>query len=100
MQGDTRLEDCSSMGVEIRNGKMGVKNVKDGEVGWTQVVRRRKKSSRSEKTESCGNLNVNDKRRSLVRYRKVDGIPGINIRENLKASRWAAIKHSLLPLDA
>ena len=49
--------------------------------------RRRKKSARSEENESSGNLNVNDKRRSLVRYRKVDGILGISIRENMKASR-------------
>ena len=33
------------------------------------------------------NLNVQNKR-SLVRYRKVDGIPGIYIRDYLKASRW------------
>ena len=35
--------------------------------------------------ESSGNLNVNNKR-SLVMHRKVDGIPGIYIRKNLKAS--------------
>ena len=65
-----------------------MKYVKDGEVDWIQVVRRvRKKSARSEESESSGNLNVNDIRRGLVRYRKVDGIPGINIQENLKASR-------------
>ncbi len=41
-----------------------MKYVKDGEVGWTLVVRRRRKmSARSE--ESGRNLNVNDKRRSL-----------------------------------
>ena len=44
-------------------------------------MRRRKKSARCEESESSGNLNANDKRRSLVRYRKVDGIPGIFIRE-------------------
>ena len=62
-----------SVEVEMRNGEMGVKYVKDGAVGWTPVVRRKKKSARSEASESSGNLNVNDKRRSLVRYnRKVD----------------------------
>ena len=62
----------------MRNGEIGIKYVKDGEVGWTPVVRRRrKKSPRSEEGESSGDLNVNDKRRSLVRYRKVDGIPGL-----------------------
>ena len=50
--------------------------------------RRRKKSVNSKESESSGYLNVKDKRRSLVRYRKVDRIPGIYIRENLKASRW------------
>ena len=60
--GDTKLEDCSSVKVEMRNGEMGVKYVKDEEVGWTSVVRRRKKkSARSEESESSGNLNVNNK---------------------------------------
>ena len=86
--GSTKLEDCSSMEVEMRNREMGVKNVKDGEVGWTSIVRRRrKKIARSEESESSGNLNVNNKKRSLVRHRKVEGILGIYIRENLKASR-------------
>ena len=48
-----------------------MKYVNDGEVGWTPPVRRRRKES-----ESRWDLNVNDKRRSLVRYRKVDMIPG------------------------
>ena len=39
---------------------------------------------------------MNDKRRSLVDYRKVDDIPGIYIRENLKASRWVAVKSSYI----
>ena len=54
-----------------------VSSVKDGEVGRTPVLsQRRKKSARSEESEINGNLNVNDKRRSLVRYRKVDRMPG------------------------
>ena len=57
-------------------GYCGVKYVKDGDVGWIPVVRRRrKKCARSEESDSSGY--VNDKRRSLLRYRKVDGIPGI-----------------------
>ena len=37
----------------MRNGKRGVKYVKDGEVGWILVVRRRwKKSARSEESVS------------------------------------------------
>ena len=62
------------MEVEIRNWEMGVKCVKDGDVGWTPVMgRKRKKSARSEESKSSGNLNVNNK--SLVRYMKMDGIP-------------------------
>ena len=56
------------MVVEMRNREIGVKYVKDG--GWITVVRRRKKSARS---ESRGNLN--DKKK-LGNYRKVDGITG------------------------
>ena len=45
--------------------------VKDGEVGWTPVVRRRrKKSARSEEIESSGNLNVKDKRRMWTLYQE------------------------------
>ena len=29
----------------MRNGEVGMKYVKDGEVGWTPVVRRRRKKS-------------------------------------------------------
>ena len=65
VQEDTKLEDCGS--VDMRNGEMGVKYVKDGEVRTPVVRRRRKKSARSEESESSGNLNLNDKRRSLVR---------------------------------
>ena len=83
----------------MRNGEMGVTYVKDGEVSWTPVVRWwRRKSARSEESESSGNLNVNNKRRSLVRYRKVYGIPRIFIRVNLKALRWVAVKPSPISL--
>ena len=37
---------------------------------------------------------MNDKRRSLVMYSKVDGIPEIYIHERLKLSRWVAVKSS------
>ena len=74
--GKKDLENCSSVEVELWNGEIGVKYVKDGDVGWIPVVRRRrKKCARSEESDSSGY--VNDKRRSLLRYRKVDGIPGI-----------------------
>ena len=69
---DTKLEDCSSVEVEMRNGKMGVKYVKGGEMGWSPVLRKRK-SARSEESESSRNLNVNGKRRILVRCRKATG---------------------------
>ena len=76
--GDTKLEGCGSVEVETKNCDMGLKYVKDGEVGWTPAVRRRrKKSARSKESESSGNLNVNNKRRSLVRYRRWPGIQGI-----------------------
>ena len=55
----------------MRNGEMGVKYVKDGKVGWIPVVRRRKKIARSESSEKLNN------KRSLVVYRKMNGIPGI-----------------------
>ena len=49
MYGEIKLEDCSSVEVELRNGAMGVKYVKDGDVDWTPIVRRRrKKCARSE----------------------------------------------------
>ena len=39
-------------------GRMGVKYVNDGELGWTPVVRKRmKKCARSEESERSGNLN-------------------------------------------
>ena len=41
--GDTKLEDCGSVEVEMRNGEMVVKYVKDGEVSWILVVRRRRR---------------------------------------------------------
>ena len=59
---------ADSVEVGMRNGEMGVKYVKYGDAGWTPVVRRRRKSARSKKSE-----NVNSKRRSLVMYRKVTG---------------------------
>ena len=34
-----------------------MKYVMDGEVGWTPVMRRRKKSARSKESVSSGNLN-------------------------------------------
>ena len=44
---------------------------KGWQVGWTPVMRRRRKESaksvESVESESSGNLNVNDKRRSFVR---------------------------------
>ena len=57
-----------------------MKYVKDG--GWVGPVvrRRRKKSARSEESESSRNLNVNDKR-SLVRYRKMGPQEFISLRK-------------------
>ena len=70
--------------------------MKDGEAGWTAVVRRRrKKSARSEDGDNSENWNVRSdfiKGRNLVKYKEVNGIPGIYIRGSLQASRWVAVK--------
>ena len=53
--------------------------MRNGEVGWTPVVRRNKMS---EESDSSGNLNVMidlNKGRSLVWYKMVKGIPRIYI---------------------
>ena len=65
IQGDTKPVDCGSVVVEMMNGEMDVKYVKDGKVGWIPVVRRRRK--KNDRSKSIGNLNVNNKRRTLVR---------------------------------
>ena len=86
VQGDTKLEDSSSVELKVRNREMGVKYVRDEEVGLTPVVRwRRETSASSEESESSGNLNVKNKRTSLLRYRKVDVIPEIYIQKKMKA---------------
>ena len=54
---ETKLEDCASVEVEMRNGEVGMKYMKDGEVGWTPVVVRRKKSARSKDGDESENLN-------------------------------------------
>ena len=73
---------------------MGVKYVKDGEVGWTPVMRRRrKKNARSEESESSGNLNVNNERRNLAMYRKMDWIP-----KNLSPGKFIIITINILLL--
>ena len=78
-----------------------MKYVTDGEVRWTSVVRRRrKKSTRIEDGDDRGNsnikLNLIEGGRGLVRYREINGITGIHIRGSLQASRWVAVKPSLI----
>ena len=87
IQTETKLDDCAS--VEMRNREVGMKYVKGGEVGWTPEVRR-KKSARNEDGDDSDNSNINLNliKRNLVRYREVNGIPGIKIRGSLRASRW------------
>ena len=41
------LAECGQVEAEVREGKVGVRYVKDGEEGWTPVVTR-KMSARSE----------------------------------------------------
>ena len=83
IQTETKLEDYASMVMEMRNEEVGMKYVKDGESSWTQVViRRRRKSVRSEDVDNRRNANVSlnlIEGRSLLRYRKVNGIPGLHI---------------------
>ena len=55
-----KLEDCASVDVGLRNGEVGMK---DGEARWAQVVRRRKKSARSEDHDDSGNSNIKFDRR-------------------------------------
>ena len=40
-----------------------------------------------------------DEGRSLVRYREVNGNPGIYIHGNLHASRWVTIKPNLILIE-
>ena len=35
---------CGQVEAEVREGKVGVSSVKDGKEGWTQVVRKRRKT--------------------------------------------------------
>ena len=78
IQTEMKLEDCVL--VEVEMGKRGgcMTYVKNGGAGWTPVVR--KKSAWSEVCDNCGDLNVRlnlIEGRSLVRYRKVNGVPRI-----------------------
>ena len=55
MKDGTKLEDRGSVEVEMRNGEVSVKYEKDGDVGWTPVVKRRRKESVwSEESVSSG----------------------------------------------
>ena len=59
------------------------------------VRRRRKKSAGCEYGDNSANWNVRldlIKGRNLVRYKEVNGIPGIYICGSFQASRWVAIK--------
>ena len=59
----------------MREGKVGVRYVMDGEVRWTPVVRRRKTSARSESGDSSYLDIVGEKQ---VEYRCF-GIPAVYI---------------------
>ena len=80
----------------MRNREVSMKYVKGGESGWTQVViRKRKKSVRSEDVDNSQNANIRlnlIEGRSLVRYREVNRIPGIYICGCLQVLRWVAVK--------
>ena len=52
-----KFAECGQVEAEVREGKVGVRYVKDGEEGWTPVVRRRRKTSgRSESGDSSCDL--------------------------------------------
>ena len=68
---------------------MGVRYVKDEEEGWSPVVRRMRK-----KSAGCvgdGELRVDGG--NVVRFRSLNGIPGINIRD-WSFRHWVAAKPS------
>ena len=74
IQTETKLDDCASVAVVMRNGEVGMKYVRDGELGWILVVRRRKKKSAgSVDGDDSGNsnikLNLIEGRINLLRYR-------------------------------
>ncbi len=77
----------------MREGKVGVRYVKDGEEGWTPVVRRRRKTSgRSENGDSSCDLDVDGGK--LVECRCF-GIPGVYIHgRNPRVRQWVAVKPS------
>ena len=71
IQTGTKLNDHASLEVEMRKRVVGMKYVKEGMAVWTLVViRRRKKSVRSEDADNSRNANVRlnlIEGRSLVR---------------------------------
>ena len=76
------------MAVEVREGKVGVRYMRDKEEGLTPVVRRKKKSA------GCvgdGELRVDGG--SVMHFRNLNGIPGINIRDG-GFRHWVAMKPS------
>ena len=42
---EIKLAECGQVEADLREGKVGVRYVKDGEEGWTLVVRRKRKTS-------------------------------------------------------
>ena len=69
---------------------MGVRYLKDGEDGWTPVVRRRKTKGRSESGDSSCDLYVDG--RKLVEYRYFR-IPGVSIHgRNSRVRQWFTVK--------
>ena len=63
----------------MREGKVGVRYVKDDEEGWTKVVRRRKQSARSESGDSSCDLDVDGGK--LVEYRCLGSLEFISTGE-------------------
>ena len=85
---EIKLAECGQVEAEVREEKVGVRYVKDGEEGWTPVVRR-KTSARRESGDSSCDLDLDGWK--LVEYRCF--IPGAYIHgRNPTVRQWLAVK--------
>ena len=91
--GDLHLLQCKDVDVEMRQGALGVKYSKDGEDGWTKVVRRKKK-----RKAACANVSGDseiDVRGSRdTHYDVRENTPGLYIRKGCtnRNISWTPIK--------
>ena len=83
---DGRLAECGLVVVEVRKGKVGVR---DEEKGWTPVVRRKRKKSAG--CAGDGELILDGG--SVMCFTSLNGIPETNIRDG-SFRHWVAVKPS------